>query len=82
MGECEAIGASVAGWAGAHGINANVVHSWRKRARGDVGGPMQLAGEFVPVTVEPLALAAPAVAVPHETGSSRRLHSATCVSNA
>jgi transposase len=31
--ECEAPAASVAKVAMAHGINANVVHSWRKRVR-------------------------------------------------
>ena len=33
MAECEAPGASVARVAMAHGINANVVHRWRQRAR-------------------------------------------------
>lgn len=33
LAECEAPGASVAGVAMAHGINANVVHRWRQWAR-------------------------------------------------
>ncbi|MDP3082937.1 MAG: transposase [Rubrivivax sp.] len=38
MGECDVLGASVAKVAMSHGINTNVVHGWRKLARG-VGGP-------------------------------------------
>jgi transposase len=33
MAECDAPGASVAKVAMAHGINANIVHRWRKLAR-------------------------------------------------
>jgi transposase len=33
MAECDVPGASVAKVAMSHGINANVVHGWRKRAR-------------------------------------------------
>lgn len=61
MAECDAQGASVARVALAHGINANVVHSWRKRARGGVGVPVQLVGEFVPVAA--LAPTAPPEAI-------------------
>jgi transposase len=32
-----------------HGINANIVHSWRKRAR--EGGAVSVAEQFVPVAV-------------------------------
>ena len=49
LAQCEAPGASVAKVAMSHGINANVVHSWRQLAR---GGGTKLApprSEFVPV---------------------------------
>lgn len=52
LAECEAPGASVARVALSHGINANIVHCWRKlagRARPAVARP-----EFVPVAVEPM----------------------------
>jgi len=35
----------------AHGINANIVHSWRKRARGE-GTTDRAVTAFVPVTVD------------------------------
>lgn len=35
--ECERPGASVAAIAMAHGLNANLVHKWRSRARPDSG---------------------------------------------
>jgi transposase len=50
--ECAAPGASVAKVAMAHGINANVVHGWRKLAR-ERGGAAILPRQFVPVTLEP-----------------------------
>jgi transposase len=49
VAECGQPGASVANVAMAHGINANIVHGWRKLARkaGATGAPVR----FVPVTV-------------------------------
>jgi transposase len=51
LAECDRPGASVAKVAMAHGINANIVHGWRKLAReaGSVAVP-----QFVPVTVAPV----------------------------
>ena len=49
IAECEAPGASVAKVALSHGINANIVHGWRKLA-GRVA-PVIVRPEFVPVTV-------------------------------
>ena len=46
LAECEQPGASVAKVAMAHGINANIVHGWRKQAR-EAGS--------VPVAVAPVA---------------------------
>src|SRR5450432_2282190 len=56
IAECELPGASDAKVAMSHGINANVVHGWRKLARGasEVAHPR----EFVPVAFE-------AAVVPH-----------------
>ncbi|MBC5783796.1 transposase [Ramlibacter sp. USB13] len=53
--ECDQPGASVASVAMSHGINANVVHKWRRQAAGQIE-PSPAAG-FVP-----LALPAPSPA--------------------
>ena len=51
--ECDVPGASVAKVAIAHGINANIVHGWRKLAReGDTATGL-VQREFVPVAVAP-----------------------------
>jgi transposase len=53
LAECGAPGASVAKVAMSHGINANVVHGWRKLARGGGGeAPVVKPREFVPVVLE------------------------------
>ena len=51
LAECEVPGASVAKVAMSHGINANVVHGWRKLARGDSGTAVVKPQEFVPVAL-------------------------------
>jgi transposase len=51
LAECDAAGASVAKVAMAHGINANIVHRWRKLAREGSGSVMGKSLEFVPVAV-------------------------------
>ncbi len=54
LAECEAPGASVAKVALSHGINANIVHGWRKLTR--QGRPVEApAPQFVPVTVAAVA---------------------------
>ena len=52
LAECDVPGASVAKVAMAHGINANIVHGWRKLAR-EAGGTA-VAERFVPVAVAPV----------------------------
>ena len=52
LAECEAPGASVAKVAMAHGINANIVHGWRKLARENSVRPA-VATAFVPLAIEP-----------------------------
>jgi len=53
LAECEQPGASVAKVAMSHGINANIVHGWRKLAREAATG--EVAQGFVPVAVAPMA---------------------------
>ena len=55
VAECGVPGALVAKVAMSHGINANIVHGWRKLAR--EGGAVVSARslEFVPVTLAPAA---------------------------
>jgi len=53
LAECEQPGASVAKVAMAHGINANIVHGWRKLAREATAEPV--VQQFMPVAVAPVA---------------------------
>ncbi|MEK7344776.1 MAG: transposase [Pseudomonadota bacterium] len=48
--ECDQPGASVARVAMGHGINANLVHRWRRELEYRLVGPVQSA--FVPVTLD------------------------------
>ena len=52
LAECDVPCASVAKVAMSHGINANVVHGWRKIARGSNEVAVAGAREFVPVALE------------------------------
>ena len=52
LAECSAARASVAKVAMAHGLNANLVHKWRREAQ----RPAQAAAAFVPVAVAPTAV--------------------------
>ena len=56
LAESDVAGASVAKVAMAHGINANIVHRWRKLARQDAGAAIGKALEFVPVAVAPVVM--------------------------
>ena len=49
--QCAAPGASVAKVAMSHGVNANVVHRWRRLAREGAGATPVSVREFVPVSV-------------------------------
>ena len=53
LAECEVPGASVAKVALSHGINANIVHGWRKLARQSEVAVEVPPTKFVPVTVAP-----------------------------
>ena len=57
LAQCDVPGASVAAVAMSHGINANVVHGWRKLAREAGSDPATTkALEFVPVQVAPIVV--------------------------
>ena len=56
LAECSAAGASVAKVAMTHGINANIVHGWRRLAR--EGGEVTVQ-QFVPVSVPPAVQRSP-----------------------
>jgi len=55
--ECAAAGASVAQIAMAHGLNANLVHKWRRLAGGGVAPPVvhNAAPSFIPVPLPAMA---------------------------
>jgi transposase len=53
--ECRASGASVAEVALRHGVNANLLFTWRRQAARDDSGKDALAVELVPVRVTPEA---------------------------
>jgi transposase len=55
VAECDEPGASVSKVAMNHGVNANIVHGWRKLAR--QAGTTATVSRFLPVTVAPLASA-------------------------
>ena len=61
LAECAAPGASIAHVALSHGINANVVHKWRRLA----GDPPQVASvpAFVPVALAPAPAAPPDIRI-------------------
>ena len=60
MAECDVPGASVAKVAMSHGINANVVHGWRKLAREMAPAANTRQQEFIPIRLpQPAEQAAP-----------------------
>ncbi|WP_418319571.1 IS66-like element accessory protein TnpA [Piscinibacter sakaiensis] len=62
LAECDRPGASVAGIAMAHGLNANLVHKWRRHQATRDGHPALPAARevFVPVSLSPADSAPPA----------------------
>lgn len=57
LSECAVPGASVAHVALAHGLNANLVHKWRRQAVGEPSVREPEMTTFVPVTMTPAATA-------------------------
>ena len=53
LAQCTEPGSSVAGVALAHGINANVVHKWRRQA--GASSEVAAAPAFIPVSLPPSA---------------------------
>jgi transposase len=53
LAECDAPGASVAKVAMSHGINANILHGWRKLARQGGAAVDVVQRDFVPVALAP-----------------------------
>lgn len=64
--ECEEAGASVAAIALAHGLNANLVHKWRRLARAVRSGstPAPEPAQFIALSLSPTAV--PASHAPHD----------------
>lgn len=54
LAECDVPGASVAKVAMSHGINANILHGWRKLARRTEAGADGVRREFVPLAIAPV----------------------------
>ncbi len=53
LAECDAPGASVAKVGMSHGINANILHGWRKLARQGGAAIDLVQREFVPLAIAP-----------------------------
>jgi len=61
LAECSRPGASIAKVALAYGLNANMIHTWRRDARGAVAPALAGAGEFVPLQLAGSAVGAAAL---------------------
>lgn len=68
LAQCAGPGASVAGIALSHGINANVVHKWRREAGGAL--PALQAPAFVPVPLPPACAPAPDIRIELRRGAT------------
>jgi transposase len=65
LAECSQPGASVAKVALANGLNANMIHTWRRQARDAVAPAMCGAGAFVPLQLagSPVDAAVPPIRI-------------------
>jgi len=72
LAECSHPGASVAKVALANGLNANMIHTWRREARGAVTPAVTGAGEFVPLQLagSPVAAAVPPIRIELRQGAT------------
>lgn len=77
VGECNAPGASVAATALAHGINANLVHRWRRQER-EQSRASAAGTEFIPIAIPPVTNGG-AAERPREPIEVRLRHGATQV---
>ena len=63
VAECEKPGASVAKVALAHGLNANMLHTWRREVRAGAPCPAEGAGEFLALPLANAPVAVPATPI-------------------
>lgn len=72
LAECSQPGASVAKVALANGLNANMIHTWRRQARGAVAPAASSAGEFVPLQLAgpPAGAAVPPIRIELRQGAT------------
>jgi transposase len=70
--ECSQPGASIAKVALANGLNANMIHTWRREARGPVAPAVAGGGEFVPLQLasSPVAAAVPPIRIELRQGAT------------
>ena len=70
LAECDRPGASVARVALSHGLNANLVHKWRRLAARESGARAEPRSDvFVPVAVAPAAPPVPDIRIELRRGS-------------
>lgn len=72
LAECSQPGTSVAKVALAHGLNANMIHTWRREARGAVRPAAAGGGEFVPLQLagSPVGAAVPPIRIELRQGAT------------
>lgn len=72
LAECSQPGASVAKVALANGLNANMIHTWRRESRGAVAPAAAGAGEFVPLQLagSPVDAAVPPIRIELRQGAT------------
>jgi len=72
LAECTQPAASIAKVALANGLNANMIHTWRREARGAVAAAVAGGGEFVPLQLasSPVAAAVPPIRIELRRGAT------------
>ncbi|WP_256658145.1 transposase [Pseudomonas sp. D(2018)] len=80
--ECTQPGASVAGVALSHGLNANLVHKWIRRQQAQLPA---VPSSFIPIPLVPSLPATPSaadmaiqIAIPHRAGNLYRIWNRLC----
>jgi transposase len=72
LAECSQPGASIAKVARVNGLNANMIHTWRREARDRVAPAVAGGGEFVPLQLasSPVAAAVPPIRIELRQGAT------------
>jgi transposase len=72
LAECSRPGASIAKVALANGLNANMIHTWRREARGAAAPAVAGGGEFVPLQLasSPVVAAVPPIRIELRQGAT------------